>query len=270
MTSHFSVTMRHLRPACWLCLWVHFLLGSILILGKSTLDLPFANALGIIVAGGTWAICLGGAAAALSAVFSAPARAGEEEKNVPAYVGYVGMALMLTGLVAAVAFSWWLFDVYLAAIVLIVLCLVPPFRLARIPVTAALATAAFAALSLYAGCVKVAALLRPDTSLSLAILGFVFLTFAVFAILETNSARAMPFLYIACLVNACTCLALAEFRRQQHWGIALLILPFAGWALLGIERYSPKGRATPRSRAGAAILLYLLTDAALGVSRLLL
>lgn len=259
--------MRHLRPAYWLCLWVHFLLGSILILGKSTLDLPLANALRIIIAGGTWAICLGGAAAALSAAFN---NTDNEKKTAPAYVGYVGIAFMLTGLVAAVTFSWWLFDIYLAAIVLIVLSVAPPLRLARAPITAALATAAFAALTLYAGSVIVATLFRPDTSLSLTILGFAFLTLAVFTILETAPARAMPLLYIACLTNAFACLALAEFRMQHHWGIALLILPLTGWALLGIQRYSQKSRTTPRFGIGTTLLLSLLTDTALAISRLLL
>jgi len=266
VTANFAATLHHLRPAWWLCLWSHFLLGSIFILGGKTLDIPFSKGLEIAIAGGIWAVCLGAAAGGVTAAFTARRTDASHTGNAALHAGYAGLALMLIGLVAAVILSWWLFDVYLAGIIFVVISATPPLRLARRPLSAAFCAAVFAALTSYAGCVAVASLFSPDLPLTLALIGFGFLVLAVFVILEAPATGLTPVLYLVCLTNALICLGLAQFRLGRNWGIATLVIPFLGWAVLGLHRYSGKRKTLARPRNAAVIPLCLLTDAAVAAS----
>ena len=274
MNRSLSATMHYLRPAWWLCIWVHFLLGGLLALGKSALSMPFDEGLRAVVAGGLWAVCLGGAAAAVSAVYATPKdEPPDADATPPLFVGWAGLVLMLVGLVGALILfpAWWFFDVYLTGIVLLVLHGTPPIRLARWPVPGALLEAAgLGALTLYAGHTVVGTLTRPDVLLTVYLIGFGFLILAIRVLLSAESGGLIPVLYLVCLVNAFACLGLAQVRQERGWGLALLTVPFLGWGLLGLERYSDSGRHRPRARTGTALMLCVLTDVAVGASCLLM
>jgi len=270
VTANFAATLHQLRPAWWLCLWAHFLLGSVFILGGRTPCLPFSKALEIAVSGGIWAVCLGGGAAGITAAFTSRRTDIIGVGEAALHAGYAGLGLMLTGLVAAVTLSWWLFDVYLAGIIIVVIAATPPLRLARKPVSAAFCAAVFAAITFYAGCVAVASLFSPDLPLTLALIGFGFLVLAAFVVTEAPATRLTPALYLVCLTNALVCLGLAQFRLGRNWGIATLVIPFLGWAVLGVYRYSGKGKGLARPSSAAVIALCLLTDATIATSMIFL
>ena len=103
--------------------------------GAEGRGLPFEEKIGVLLAGGLWAACLGGAAAALSTALAPHKQAGSAGEAVPRHrsLGWVGTGLMLIGLVAAPVFSWWYFDAYLCGIILVVLYAAPPLRFARWP-----------------------------------------------------------------------------------------------------------------------------------------
>lgn len=65
-----SAMVSRFRPALWPFIWAHALAGFVAAHGKETLGLDADSWLQGLVAGGHWAVLLGGSAAALASVFN--------------------------------------------------------------------------------------------------------------------------------------------------------------------------------------------------------
>jgi len=269
MSDPLAITMHHLKPAWWLCIWAHFLLGSVIAAGSRILLLPPDEQFGALVAGGLWAVCLGGAGAALKTGFD-PEKPGTQLRDAtspPRYPAWAAVGLMLAGLTAAPVLSWWFFDIYLAGVILVALYAAPPVRLARWPWTGAVVEAVgLGALTLHAGRTIIGETAMPERWLILCFLGFAFTVLALKVLFAKESRGLMPLLYAMCLVNAFVCLALGGRSQWPRWGVALLVIPFLGWFALGVRRYLSGSDIVAAHKpettlpAWACILVCLLTD----------
>ena len=257
--------MHHLRPVWWVCIWCHFLVGAVMTVGRGVFDLPLDVALRALVGGGVWAVCLGGAAAAISTVFRGKkaGAASADAVPVPPSLGWTGLALMVIGLVAAPVLSWWYFDAYLAGIVLIVLHSVPPVRLARWSwVGVVLEGAGLGALTLHAGRCIMGTPATPDRAWVLCLFGFALVVVAIRVLVAVAWEALWTLLYAVCLVDAFACLGLGLFCCGRRWGTALAALLFLGWFALGARRHFRAGADPVARRTGGVLMLCLLTDGA--------
>lgn len=283
--------LHHLRPAFWPFVWLHFLLGFLMAAGEAADELPAHVWLQGIAAGGIWAICLGGAATAIDAVFR-PSPGGQEagessEGDVPTFVGWVGAGFLLAGLILSPALHWRFLEVYLVGLVLVVLHCVPPVRLGRILVgEVVLQAAGYGALTLCAGYIAFGKAPMLDRVLLLHSIGFGFLLTGMRAILwrtgppsahlpQANSPaarrefpRLLPLLYLICIVNGFVCFGMAEGYAGGALETAVLGIALLGWGTLGLFRFM--GRSPEESTPGimSGLGAWLLTDAAIAVLKL--
>lgn len=265
----FSCTIHHLRPSVWPFVWAHCLTGFVIAVGKDVLALRPAGWLLGLVAGGTWAVFLGGPAAALTSVFAATppeteAQEGRISKPVPGSLGWAALCLMLIGLVGSPAITWGYFDAYLVGIVLIVLHAVPPIRVGRFRSGSfGVQAVGYGALTFYAGYAAAGGTFSLGRATTLTMLAFVLLFLAVRVLLWNESSGLMPWLYAICVMGSFACLGMAEVRLGGGWvSAALAVPPLAGWGILGLARYVGRTQGERIPRLGAVLGIWLITDAA--------
>ena len=303
-----SAMVSRFRPALWPFIWAHALAGFVAAHGKEALGLDADSWLQGIVAGGHWAVLLGGSAAALTAVFNEECgvrnaecgmQAGEHiatnaesdspasirtphsalrtpelpaphsELRTPRSVFWVALALMLVGLGTSPALAWWYFDVYLIGVILVAAYAAPPLQLSGLRVGGIAAQAyGFGALTFYSG---YAASNDPAFRAEfspLYLCGFILLFVALRLALKPPSAKWAFFLYWLFLASAFGCLGAAEIRLGNRFGTALLIVPLAGWCVAGVRGNRDQAEEPPLSLA-AGLGLCLATDAAVALTLLL-
>jgi len=257
-------TIRPFRPALWPFFWFQFLLGGTISQGPELLSVSFEKAVGFVAAGGVWSVCLGGTAAALVGVFER-----EPEAASPLRAGWVAVILLLAGLALSPVFSWNYFDAYLLGIVGVVLYGVPPIRLARSIPTAAALEGIGAAITLHAGRVTAGGRWPTERAWTLLLLGAFFAVLALRGLLSGAGGKLTGALYLLCVVNAFTCLALAEGMRGRRWGLALLAPVFLLWWVEGLRIYASPAAAMHKRRRTRAALLALLTQVAVAAGHVL-
>jgi hypothetical protein len=301
-----SAIVSRFRPTLWPFIWAHALAGFIAAHGKEALGLDADSWLQGIVAGGHWAVLLGGSAAAITAVFNddcglqnaecgidsgetvAPPSIRNPQSAVrnllsslPAphlLAGWVALALLLIGLGSSPAISWWFFDAYLIGVILVAVYAAPPLRLAGLRLGGIAAQAfGFGALTFYSGyAASNDPAFRAEFS-PLYLFGFIFLFAALQLALKPYSTRCRAphpahswssYLYWLFLAGAFGCLAAAELRLGNRFGTALLIVPLAGWCVAGLRRDRADPEEPPLSMA-AALGLCLATDAGVALTSLL-
>ncbi len=287
------------RPALWPFIWAHALAGFIAAHGKESLGLDADSWLQGIVAGGHWAVLLGGSAAAITAVFndncgmrSAECGLNEEKealqsaipipqsaiRNPQSLVGWAALALLLVGLGSSPAITWWYFDAYLIGVILIAAYAAPPLQLSGLRIGGIAAQAfGFGALTFYSGyAASNDPAFRAEFS-PLYIFGFILLFVALQLALKPYSTKCPAphpahswgsHLYWLFLAGAFGCLAAAELRLGNRFGTALLIVPLAGWCVAGLRRDRADPEEPPLSMA-AALGLCLATDAGVALTSLL-
>jgi hypothetical protein len=215
------------------------LLGSLLLMGARIVDLPDRDLLRVFLGALVWGVGLGGGGFAVSAAFPPAGRAGPDAPLPfpPSAFGWCGIALMLGGLGAAPAISWWSLDAYLAGVILVVLYATPPIALKRLLVPDLLVQALGGGLTLYAG---IAVLIQrghalPDRRLLLCMAGAAFLLFAARALLAERFDGLLTVLFMLCVANGFACLVLgldglgrptrALWAAGAAWGGAGLLRP---------------------------------------------
>lgn len=274
--NRFSETVRCLRPAWWPFVWAHSFTGFLLASGKDAFDAHPSFWLQGMVAGGAWAVLLGGSAAGLTAVFNAvPADNGKNEEapqpEVPTSLGWTATCLLLLGMAIAPVVSWAYLDVYLVGLVLAVCHAAPPLRLGRFHLGSfVLPAVGCGGLTLCSGYVAAGADPLRLQAAVLYLFGFTFLFVALRTFWWQAPSRLMPFLYAVSVLGAFLCLALAQYRTGGRWTVVALCLPpLAAWTILGLARYRrrPRGGYVP----GHLIVLgtWFLTDAAVALSAML-
>jgi hypothetical protein len=276
-----SAIVSRFRPMLWPLIWAHAFAGFIAAHGKEALRLDADSWLQGLVAGGHWAVLLGGSAAALTAVFNEQACEGSYKssqgsdtpqsaiRNPQSLLGWVALALMLIGLGSAPALDWWYFDVYLIGVILVVGYATPPLQLAGLRLGGIAAQAfGFGALTFYSGYAAGNDAAFPTVFSPLCLLGFIFLFVALQLALKPLSAKWGARLYWLFLAGAFGCLAAAELRLGNRFGTALLIVPLAGWCVAGLRRDRGQSEEPPLSLA-AALGLCLATDAGVALTSLL-
>ena len=292
-SDELSAMVSRFRPALWPFIWAHALAGFVAAHGKEALGLDADSWLQGLVAGGHWAVLLGGSAAALTAVFneecgvrSAECGVNEKEQSLhspPSFakatagklrtprsaVGWVALALLLIGLGSAPALIWRYFDAYLIGVILVVAYAAPPLQLSSLRIGGIAAQAfGFGALTFYSGyAASNDPAFRAEFS-PLYLLGFIFLFVALQLALKPPPAKWGSWLYWLFLAGAFGCLAAAEFRLGNRFGTALLIVPLAGWCVAGLRRDRAQAESPPLSVA-AALGLCLATDAGVALTSLL-
>jgi hypothetical protein len=290
------------RPVLWPFIWAHALAGFVAAHGKEALGLDADSWLQGLVAGGHWAVLLGGSAAALASVFGEEPCEGshvrpedflrtlspQDERAVSegsgrtgtphSPVGWVALAALLIGLGSAPALAWWYFDAYLIGVILVIAYAAPPLQLSGLRIGRIAAQAfGFGALTFYSGyAASNDPAFRAEFS-PLYLLGFIFLFVALQLALKPPSAKCRApypahswgsWLYWLFLAGAFGCLAAAEFRLGNRFGTALLIVPLAGWCVAGLRRDRAQAEAPPLSVA-AGLGLCLATDAGVALTSLL-
>jgi len=290
-----SAMVSRFRPALWPFIWAHALAGFIAAHGKEVLGLDADSWLQGLVAGGHWAVLLGGSAAALTSVFTAP----EDERGVPSeeldsshsvptphsllrtphsFFGWVALALLLIGLGSAPALAWWYFDAYLIGVILVAVYAAPPLQLSTLRVGGIAAQAfGYGALTFYSGyAASNDPAFRAEFS-PMYLIGFIFLFVALQLALKPRAAKCRApypahswgsYLYWLFLAAAFGCLAAAELRLGNRLGTALLIVPLAGWCVAGLRRDRAQAEDPPLSVA-AGLGLCLATDAGVALTSLL-
>jgi hypothetical protein len=287
------------RPALWPFIWAHALTGFIAAHGKEALGLDADSWLQGLVAGGHWAVLLGGSAAALTAVFSGQcgvwtAECGvNEERQAPqstiliphsalrnpqSLAGWIALALLLIGLGSSPAITWWYFDAYLIGVILVAVYAAPPLQISGLRIGGIAAQAfGYGALTFYSG---YAASNDPAFRTEFSPLyfgGFIGLFVALQLALKPPAARCRApypahswgsWLYWLFLAGGFGCLAAAEIRLGNRFGTALLIVPLAGWCVAGLRRDRAQDENPPLSSA-AALGLCLATDAGVALASLL-
>ena len=268
MSAERSPILYAFRPGWWLAVFTHFIVGVLFAGGADSLLAPGPERVRILLAAAIWAVGLTGAAAGLSSSFSTEPPENGFAAVVSRFSGWVGLTLMLAGLLAAPALSWWFFDVYLAGIVVVVAYIVPPLRAGRHPLAGALLEGlAFAPATLYAGSVIVLTLHRPGNALILYSIAFAFLVFAIRTVLRHDGQGLTPLLYLVCLANAFICMWTLQIKADRPWGMVPLLAPLTAWGLLGLWRFGPHKRNPPPPRLSAIVIaLCLLTDATMALT----
>ena len=307
-SADISAMVSRFRPALWPFIWAHAFAGFIAAHGKEALGLDADSWLQGLVAGGHWAVLLGGSAAALTAVFndncgipnadcgmpdgghadsqssirnpqSASAKASADKSAIrnpesplrtPHFLlGWVAVALMLIGLGSSPALAWWYFDVYLIGVILVAAYAAPPLRLSGLRIGGIAAQAyGYGALTFYSG---YAASNDPAFRAEfspLYLCGFILLFVALRLALKPPSAKWAFCLYWLFLAGAFGCLAAAEIRLGNRLGTALLILPLAGWCVAGVRGDRAQAQEPPLSVA-AGLGLCLATDVGVALTLLL-
>ncbi len=299
-SADISAMVSRFRPALWPFIWAHALAGFIAAHGKEALGLDADSWLQGLVAGGHWAVLLGGSAAALTAVFNeecgdaecgvrnagrrAQRRSVDRQsrfRNLPQLptphsalrtphsVFWVALALMLVGLGSSPALAWWYFDAYLIGVILVAAYAAPPLQLSGLRIGGIAAQAyGFGALTFYSGyAASNDPAFRAEFS-PLYLCGFILLFVALRLALKPPSAKWGFFLYWLFLAGAFGCLAAAEIRLGNRFGTALLIVPLAGWCVAGVRGDRAQAEEPPLSLA-AGLGLCLATDAAVALTSLL-
>ena len=169
----FSATVCGMRPSVWPLIWIHALTGFVLAHGRGMARLYPDQWLHGLVAGGVWAVCLGGAAIGLATLYRAVPRDERDAADFPAQrpiaLGWAAAVLLLIGLAASPVLGWRFFDVYLVGVMLAVVTTVPPLALGRLVAgDFVLRAVGLGGLTLHAGyCLAQKPLLPPPTFLSL-------------------------------------------------------------------------------------------------------
>jgi hypothetical protein len=260
MIEVLGAMLRRLQPGWWLVIGAQCFLGSILWSETSFSQLTTANIHSIFLGALVWMLGMGGAAFAITSAFPSP----ENEMShaplpfPPAIFGWAGLALMLGGLLAAPAISWWFFDVYLASIALLVIYATPPARLARwIVPDIIIQVLGIGLLSLYAGH---AILLQekhniPHTSGALLYLAATAcLVCGARVCLSRKATPMMPLLYAFCLIDGFVCafMGLGQLGHPTSW----LWIAAVAWIAAGLVRYLIWREGTaPRTILIAAALI---------------
>ena len=292
-----SAMVSRFRPVLWPFIWAHALAGFIAAHGKEALGLDADSWLQGLVAGGHWAVLLGGSAAALTAAFNEEIGVAGAERgmtsgeiaplpSLPAphsalytpqsLVGWVAIALLLIGLGSSPAITWWYFDACLIGVILVAAFAAPPLQLSGLRLGGVAAQAfGYGALTFYSGyAASNDPAFRAEFS-PLYLTGFIFLFVALQLALKPHSAKCRAprrtwgsYLYWLFLAGAFGCLAAAELRLGNRFGTALLIVPLAGWCVAGLRRDRAQAEEPPLS-AAAGLGLCLATDAGVALTSLL-
>jgi len=250
--------IHHLRPVYWLFLWAHSLTGYFLAAG--TRGLEGVNLLRGVVAGGMWAVLLGGPAIGLATLFGA-VRPPDESPRSPA-LGWTAVILMLAGMVLSPMVGWQFLDVYLIGMILAVAHAVPPVRFGRIPVVGILCRAVgIGALTLFSG-YAAAGVGFERAAVALWPLGlFCFLAVAVGALRSGRKSRAVLAGFILALLAAITCgVFFAREIEVQGYGVVLGLPPLAALAILGLARFLGKSRSAEPPGLFLCASAWFLTD----------
>ncbi|MGD1000796.1 MAG: hypothetical protein ABSA67_08870 [Candidatus Brocadiia bacterium] len=284
-----SAIVGRFRPALWPFIWAHALAGFIAAHGKEALGLDAESWLQGLVAGGHWAVLLGGSAAALTAVFNGECGLQAAERGAsnaepdsqlsvptprsalrtPHLVFWAALALLLIGLGTSPVLAWWYFDAYLIGVILVAAYAAPPLQLSGLRIGGIAAQAfGFGALTFYSGyAASNDPAFRAEFS-PLYLIGFILLFVALRLALKPPSAKWAFCLYWLFLAGAFGCLAAAEIRLGNRFGTALLIVPLAGWCVPGARGDRAQAEEPPLSLA-AGLGLCLATDAAVALTSLL-
>lgn len=284
-SADISAMVSRFRPALWPFIWAHALAGFIAAHGKEALGLDADSWLQGLVAGGHWAVLLGGSAAALTAAFNEECGMPSEETlrtphssldaphsalDTPhSVLGWLALALLLIGLGSSPALAWWYFDVYLIGVILVVAYAAPPLQLSGLRIGGVAAQAfGYGALTFYSGyAASNDPAFRAEFS-PLYLIGFILLFVALRLALKPPSAKWCACLYWLFLAGAFGCLAAAELRLGNRLGTGLLIVPLAGWCVAGLRRDRGQPDEPPLS-AAAGLGLCLATDAGVALTSLL-
>lgn len=284
-SADISAMVSRFRPALWPFIWAHALAGFVAAHGKEALGLDADSWLQGLVAGGHWAVLLGGSAAALAAAFNTEDGMQSAERGTPngethstprsaldtphSMLGWLALALLLIGLGTSPAIAWWYFDAYLVGVILVVAYAAPPLQLSALRLGGVAAQAfGYGALTFYSGyAASNDPAFRAEFS-PLYLIGFILLFLALRLALKPHSAKWRAALYWLFLAGAFGCLAAAEIRLGNRLGTALLIVPLAGWCVAGLRR-DPRRPDEPSLSAAAGLGLCLATDAGVALTSLL-
>ena len=269
--GRFDATVHLLRPTLWPLLWAHaftgFLIAAYSGIGNGSLSFWLRG----LVAGGVWAVLLGGPAAGLTAAFGKPHGQETRSPSETPVLAWTSLGMIWAGLIIAPVIHWSFLDVYLMGLILVICHTTPPIQLRQFRLGTLLTLAlGFGALTFWSGCAA-AGMGIEEIAMAGPYLGtFAFLSLAMQLLMWRTRLRWAPVFFGAALAGAFACIGLGFFAAGQKWHAATLFLPALGaWTLLGLARYNP-----PRGRdyvpaLGLICLVWVLTDASLVMSILL-
>jgi len=251
--------IHHLRPAWWSFLWAHSFAGYLLATGSRGLE--GENLLRGLVAGGMWAVLLGGPAIGIAALFGA-APPPDESPRTPA-LGWTSVILMLVGMVLSPMVGWEFFDVVLLGMILAVIHGVPPLRLGRTAAGGILCRAiGVGSLTVFSG-YAAAGIGFDRAARTLWPMGiFFFLAIAAGALaMPGKRSRAGAAGFVLALLSATACAVFFALERGWHWyGAVLALPPLAAWAILGLARFSGRERTAEPPSLFLLAAAWFLTD----------
>ena len=270
--GRFDATVHRLRPTLWPLLWAHAFTGFLVAAHSGAGNGSLSFWLRGLVAGGVWAVLLGGPAAGLTAAFGKP---HEQETRSPAetpILAWTALGMILAGLIIAPVIHWSFLDVYLMGLILVICHATPPIQLGQFRLGALLTLAlGFGALTLWSGYAAAGMGIEKMAMAGPYLGAFAFLSLAMQLLISRRQSPGAPILFGIALVGAFTCIALGFLTAGQRWHGATLFLPSLGaWTLLGLARYNPpRGRDYYVPALGLICLAWVLTDASLVMSILL-
>ena len=269
--GRFHATVHLLRPTHWPFLWMHAFAGFLVAaLGSGGERVP-AFWLSGLVAGGVWAVLLGGPAAGLTAAFSKPHEINGLSLNERPILAWTALGMIMAGLLLAAVINWFFFDVYLMGLVLVICHATPPIRLGQFQLGRLLTLAlGLGALTFWSGCATAGMGFENIAWAGPYLGGFAFLTLALWILLRQLRVRWGPVLFGMSLVGTFACLSVGVVRVGQNWyALALFLPPLGAWTLLGVARFNPSSWREYIPAVGLAGLAWVLTDASLVMGLLL-
>lgn len=246
--------IRLLQPMLWPFIWAHALTGFVVAVGPMVREASLPLWLQGIAGSGIWAVLFVAPAIGLMRVFD------DDQSSKLTSTAWISLVMVLVGLTGSMVIGWRFFEAALVSIIVIVLHVAPPVRLARFSLGELLVEAAgIGAMSFLAGFFSAGAV-APVLKLCLYALGFLILFLVMRGLLLQEGLLAAPWIGYFGMASGFAGLVLPMALEHVGWKMLLPLVAAPLWIGAGLRRNSGLAVASISPATGMGI--WLATDLA--------